>query len=166
MSECEHCGGRGWGIRYGFVRRCEVCCRFKDDPAARVAAEPELARFALRERPSARVLLDTAAMRCPWCDHLPSNEGFDTFWMLSAGDCYARARVGRVGAARADPSEEELKLLLGDTKPDEDGCDELRLQCPNPACLKTFSLPDLDFDRDPVQWEWTGRDWVRRVSRP
>jgi hypothetical protein len=142
-------------MRDGFVRRCEVCCRFRDDREARVAAEPELARFALRERPSAYLPADTGAMRCPWCGHLPSNEDIDTFWLLSDAECFERARVGRTSREQAEEDEGEPRLVLlhGPISLDEDTCDELRLRCPNPACWKTFEIPDeLDFYADPDEF--------------
>ena len=165
-NPCDFCASRGWGIREGFVRRCEVCCRYRDDHAARYAANPELTRFALRELPTAHVPPDTGSMRCPWCNHLPTNEDIDTFWQIADATTYARARVGRRGPERLGEGEdpEALFLLLGDDNLDEDSCaqGEPRLRCPNPACGKTFDVPEeLDFDSDPEEKVWNGREWVR-----
>jgi hypothetical protein len=55
-------------------------------------------------------------------------------------------------------------LLLGGDNLDEDSCclGEHRLQCPNPACGKTFVVPkEIDFDSDPEEKVWNGREWVR-----
>jgi hypothetical protein len=165
---CDHCASRGWGVREGYVRRCEVCARFQDDHAARVAAQPALARFALREQPTAHLPPDTGAMRCPWCNHLPTNEDIDTFWLTCDARTYARARIGRPGTAFSDDGEgDSLFLLLGADGVDPDSIyeGEVRLECPNPACRKTFHAPeDLDFTEDPEEKVWNGRKWVRAES--
>lgn len=151
-------------MREAFVRRCEVCCRYESDGDARVAAEPELARFALRERPSAHVPPEPEATRCPWCNHLPSNEDIDTFWLLSDASSYARARIGRLGPHPEDADGDDPPvLLLGEDTLDEDTGGDLRLQCPNPACRKSFAIPEVlnDFHEDPDRREWNGREWVR-----
>jgi hypothetical protein len=161
---CDHCGDRGWGLREGFLRRCEFCCRFADDHAARLAAQPQLTRFALREPPTAHVPPDTGAMRCPWCNHLPTNEDIDTFWQICDARSYARARVGRRSPERSGDHDDALLLLLGSDNLDDDSCyeGEIRLQCANPACRKTFNVPEiLEFDSDAEEKVWNGRDWVR-----
>lgn len=165
-NPCDFCSSRGWGIRGGFVRRCEVCCRYGDDFAARANAQPELTRFALRELPTAHVPPDTGAMRCPWCNHLPTNEDIDTFWQICDATTYARARVGRQPPERLGEGDDpdELWLLLGEENLDEDSVckGEIRLQCPNPACGKTFHEPEeLQYDSDPDEKVWNGREWVR-----
>ena len=101
-------------------------------------------------------------MRCPWCNHLPSNEDIDTFWMVCEITSYQRARVGRRGPESGQDAG-NMWLLLSEDYPEFDTCDELRLQCPNRTCGKTFSAPEeLDFDDDPEAPVWNGRDWVRR----
>jgi hypothetical protein len=144
MTSCDHCAGRGWGLRLGFVRRCEVCCFYRSDGTARAVAERELARFALRERPTAHVPPDTGAMRCPWCNHLPTNEDIDTFWTLSEATCFAPAHI------RYEALDECHVLVTGEDEVDHDTSDEIRLQCPNPSCGKTFDPPEeLDFRLEP-----------------
>jgi hypothetical protein len=169
-NPCDFCSSRGWGIREGFVRRCEVCCRFRDDHAARHAANPELARFALRELPTAHIPPDTGAMRCPWCNHLPTNEDIDTFWQVGDATTHARARIGRPPPGRCgDEDPDELWLLLGEENLDEGSSahGKPRLLCPNPACRKTFTAAEeLDFDSDPEEKVWNGRKWVRASATP
>jgi hypothetical protein len=93
-------------------------------------------------------------MRCPWCDHLPTNDGFDTFWLDSDMRVFARARVGR--AREGD----DLRLLFGDQDMDTDSEADLRLQCPNPTCHRTFVPPkELDFDSDPIEMEFVRGEW-------
>jgi hypothetical protein len=127
-----------------------------DDTQARRAAEVAFAPYALRERPEGR-LADTGLMRCPWCDHLPSNQSIDTFWFLADVVSNARSRVGV--ACEADGQ----RLLNGEEFIDVDSHDDLRLLCPSPACGKTFAIPEeLEFDQDPVKVIWNGRDWEVR----
>jgi hypothetical protein len=149
MGTCEHCVGRGWGIREGYVRRCEVCCQLRDDMAARQVAQGALASFALRERPSPHLPPD-GAMRCPWCGHLPSNVDIDTFWMFAEGTAVCRARVGRLDRHPEDEEQDDgLWLLEGEQSFDDEPIGDIRLWCPNPSCGKTFSPPDVDFESDP-----------------
>jgi hypothetical protein len=156
MTSCEHCNNRGWGLREGLIRRCEVCCRFKDDEAARTPACAELARFELRERPEPHVNEDSGVMTCPWCNHVPTNIDIDTFWMVTDALSHRRARVGR------STNGDGWWLLLGDDLLDEDSQAEFRLECPNKACRKTFVIPELmEYDDDPIRMVWDGRDWVR-----
>src|SRR5689334_13847123 len=129
MSGCDHCNHRGWGIRNGFVRRCEVCEQLEDDDAAREVAMPALMRFALPERPTPHVP-ESGEMRCPWCDHLPTNEDHDTFWHLTEMNVMRRARVG------PDREGEGLRCFLGDDSMDTDTEADPRLQCPK--CWRTF----------------------------
>jgi hypothetical protein len=136
MSDCVHCGGRGWGIRRGYVRCCELCEALADDDAARKAAEPLLLAFALRERPVAAP--SAKGVVCwPWCSHLPSYEGDDFFTKLDAEEVFANAKFevdakGRVG------------VVVGRCQTAAVNHGDSFLACP--ACARTFEISD---DVDP-----------------
>jgi hypothetical protein len=138
-SSCAHCGDRGWGIRVGIVRRCEVCCRFDDDMAARDAAAPSLTAFALRERPEATVTPDNV-VRCPWCDHAPTNVGDDKFTLVTETEMlsYALVRVA-TGTQRLHFGAEDGSGVSAD----------YWLRCPK--CWKSFAPSHVlafDFELD------------------
>ncbi len=131
MSQCTACAGRGWGVRHGRVRRCDVCELFPFDEDARDAAQGTLAAFSLPPRPLAKPS-EGGAVRCPWCGHLPSSED-ELFLHSEAEDLYTKVRFGLDPAAGA-------VVLLGREEPLALNQSDSFLRCPE--CLRTFELHD------------------------
>jgi hypothetical protein len=101
-------------------------------------------------------------MRCPWCNHLPTNQGIDSFWVLSDAHGVARARIGRVRVEEDREGEDDgRRLLIGEDELHDEAWSDFRLECPNPRCGKTFTVPEeLDFesvDDDDDRWRPAGK---------
>jgi hypothetical protein len=141
MNPCPECAGRGWGLRGGWIRRCEVCCRFEDDDPAMQAAAVDLKAYALRERPEAKRMKD-GRYACPWCDYVPASGAgtYDRFadiieaLEIRRGDFVERDEEG-ARATRFEVDEEGFD--------DHDHLDP-RIYCPR--CTRTFRLPlEVDY---------------------
>ncbi|MFI5302790.1 MAG: hypothetical protein ACHREM_32270 [Polyangiales bacterium] len=75
----------------------------RDDAEARQLVDSTMTAFALPERPRAYVC-DDDAMRCPWCNHLPTNQGIDAFWVLSDAHVVARRSLERLPTRMPEPA--------------------------------------------------------------
>ncbi len=118
----------------------------RDDAEARQVVDGTMTALALRERPCAYIP-DDDAMRCPWCGHLPTNEGADVFYLFSDALGIAWARIGRVKVAEGEEGEDDgRRLLIGEDELMDEAWSDVRLVCPSPGCGKSFTTPEeLDF---------------------